>query len=140
MFCEQYGVNHCFSFEAMDLILSYGWPGNVRELRSLVIGLLGLPPGVEIRPEHLPSELRNRPIEPEDSAASILHLMEATAGSPSLSCGSGGLLERTELALIGSILKKTSGHQEKAAEILGISSRTLRRKLQEFGGEIAPRS
>lgn len=132
LFCEQYGVAQPLSAAAMLLLMGHPWPGNVRELRNLVIGFLRLPAGAEIRPEDLPEEIRPRHAVADDSAASLQKLLEATTGGVA---PEGGLLDRTERALIESILKKTSGHQERAAEILGISSRTLRRKLQGFGGE-----
>jgi len=136
MFCEQFRVHNSVNPAAMDRLLHYSWPGNVRELRSLVIGLLGLPPGVEIQPEHLPAEVRSQGPPARDMAAS-LHQLAAATQSPLVSVPTDtpgvGLLERTEHALIRSILRETNGHQERAAEILGISSRTLRRKLNEIG-------
>lgn len=138
MFCAQFSISHAFSQAALDLMLAYPWPGNVRELRSLVIGLLGLPAGVEIRPEHLPPEIRSLQKAAEESSSSLQRLMEATQSPSAVDGAAGaGLLERTERALIESILKRTNGHQEKAAEILGISSRTLRGKLQGFSGPAA---
>lgn len=138
LFCEQFRFDRRFSEAAMDLLLSYSWPGNVRELRSLVIGLMGLPAGTEVRPEHLPGEILSCKRSVPDTSTSLRRLLEATApesawaGEPGLT-----LLERTERAVIQSVLQQTNGHQEKAAEILGISSRTLRRKLQGLDGRAA---
>ncbi|MGZ8376775.1 MAG: AAA-type ATPase lid domain-containing protein, partial [Gemmatirosa sp.] len=44
--------------EAMQLLVDYGWPGNVRELRNLIESMVVLAPGREIRPEDLPTHLR----------------------------------------------------------------------------------
>jgi DNA-binding NtrC family response regulator len=49
---------HGLSAEAMQLLVSYPWPGNVRELRNLIESMVVLAPGREIRPEDLPSHLR----------------------------------------------------------------------------------
>jgi len=131
LFREQYRVKPGLSEAAWRLLLGYRWPGNVRELRNLVIGFLRQGAGSEIGPEHLPRAIHREQWRLEGSAASLQNLAEAMAE------GGGGLLERTERALIDSVMKKTSGHHEKAAEILGISSRTLRRKLQGANGELS---
>ena len=95
----------------------------------MVIGLWGTAPEDQIRPEHLPLEIQgeHRAITEERS---LHRLFEATACTPAAAGLGAGLLDQAERALIEAILKKTNGHQEKAAEILGISSRTLRQKLQ----------
>jgi two-component system response regulator AtoC len=140
MFCQEYQVTGQISPAAIECLLGYSWPGNVRELRSLVIGFLGLTAGREVTPDDLPAEIHEARQLCASSEDSLQHLFEATAnGGAPANIGGTGLLDQAERALIDSVLKRTDGHQEKAAAILGISSRTLRRKLQgREGGELGP--
>ena len=101
-----------FSREALLLLANYGWPGNVRELQNVIQRVLLLSPGSEILPGDLPSDLSNGMKPPEPC-----------------------LLTDVERKHILKTLH-SAGHQlEKAAEILGIHPKTLRRKLSEYGVE-----
>jgi len=127
-----YGIHPAFSPGAKSLLLHYSWPGNVRELRNAVVGLLGACCREEILVEHLPEEIRQDagggPSPPED----LLALARQTGDSTGLEIPDCGLLENTERALVRMVLRKTAGRQAQAARILGISSRTLRRKLRDW--------
>ncbi len=112
--------------EAMARILDYDWPGNVRELRTAVehgvvmsssprIGLRDLPTFVR---ESVPSF----PTAPSSSASPDA----PPAPSDALN------LHHSERALIYRALEETGGNRTKAAQRLGISRRTLHRRLKEL--------
>ncbi len=103
--------------EANDALLRYQWPGNVRELKNVIEHALILCDGGTVTREHLPLGMRTAEAAavPEPSSSSLLTLEEA---------------ERNH---IRRVLEECGGHRQKAALILGISERTLYRKLQEHG-------
>ena len=106
--------------EAMEALSRYPWPGNVRELKNVIEHALILCDGDEIEREHLPMGIRMGPsFGAEDEATGLLTLEEA------------------EKSYIRRVLHECKGHRQKAAHVLGISERTLYRKLQEIG-EIQP--
>jgi DNA-binding NtrC family response regulator len=100
-----------FSDESMKMLSGYAWPGNVRELRNVVQRALLLSKADMIVPEDLPRDLSGP--------------CRADAGR----------LEDVEREHILKILAKTGGQREKAADMLGIHPRTLRRKLADYGVE-----
>jgi DNA-binding NtrC family response regulator len=106
--------------EAVVVLESYPWPGNVRELRNVVERAALLCRDRTIRPEDLGSSL-GRGSAPAASSA------PAAAGLPSLN------LDALERMAVSAALARTAWHQGKAAELLGISERTLHRKIRAFG-------
>ena len=104
-----------FSADALSALASYGWPGNVRELRNVVAKFALSATGTEIRAEDLRSEI---------SAAG-----RKTEGTPELPVTK---LRGMEEQMIIKALESTGGHRGLAAEQLGISRRTLSRKLREY--------
>ncbi|MEO8561848.1 MAG: sigma-54 dependent transcriptional regulator [bacterium] len=102
------------SSDAVELLGRYPWPGNVRELRNVIERVVLLARGPQITSADLPLELPVRG-ESERAAAPALSLAE---------------LERRH---IESVLHETSWHQGRAASTLGISSKTLYRKIREYG-------
>jgi DNA-binding NtrC family response regulator len=102
--------------EAMEALQRYRWPGNVRELRNVIERAVLLANGGVINASDLP--LSN----PGPGAASS----NGTAGA-SVS------LAELERRHIESVLQQTNWHQGKAATLLGISSKTLYRKIREYG-------
>ncbi len=106
---------------AMDLLQAHQWPGNIRELRNVVERAFILHAAVdELRPEHLPPELRAEPTRKLEKPA------------PAVS-GEGLVLEDVEKRLISEALEVSSGNQSKAARLLGISRDTLRYRLKKHG-------
>ncbi|HUF74716.1 MAG TPA: sigma-54 dependent transcriptional regulator [Longimicrobiales bacterium] len=106
--------------DAMALLKAYAWPGNVRELRNVI--------------ERAALLARDGTIQVADLGSSL------TRGSPESapSGGSGNGLPTLELAELERIaieraLERTGWHQGQAAEILGVSARTLHRKIRGFG-------
>jgi DNA-binding NtrC family response regulator len=98
----------------------YAWPGNIRELRNAAENLVVLHPGKDIQPNDL--DLRLRQIAGA-SAATL-----PTALSPA------HLLDRgeNEKRLLKEALAQAQGNRTKAAELMGISRRTLHRKLVQW--------
>lgn len=102
-----------FSQEAKATLESYQWPGNVRELRNIVLTAAVFATDQMITAHELPAHIQQ--YRPKLSAP------EPTAP-----------LDKVEKDLIFETLKGTAGHQQKAARILGISRRTLSRKLRSY--------
>ncbi len=106
------------SSEAMSYLLRYYWPGNVRELAALI--------------EALVVETDERAIEADD-------LPEYIRGSREIvPIGAGGgfaglTMAQIERIAIERTLQATNGNREQAAKLLDIGTRTLYRKIKEFG-------
>jgi transcriptional regulator with PAS, ATPase and Fis domain len=106
--------------DALEAMQRYPWPGNARELKNVIEHALILCDGDTIEREHLPVAVRMGPtFGAEEGATGLMTLEEA------------------EKSYIRRVLNECKGHRQKAAHILGISERTLYRKLQEIG-EIQP--
>ncbi len=106
---------------AMDLLQAYHWPGNIRELRNVVERAFILHANVdEIRPEHLPPELRGE---------ASRRVEKPTPTVPA----EGLVLEDVEKRLIREALERSTGNQSRAARLLGISRDTLRYRLKKHG-------
>jgi len=111
------------SSEAVEILRNYGWPGNVRELRNVVVGAATMGERNEVRPCDLPAE--------------IFGAREEPAAEPANSPSDLTALDSIEKQAILRMLDRVGGHQEMAADQLGISSRTLRRKLKQYKLESA---
>jgi two-component system response regulator AtoC len=103
-----------FSPDALDLLTAYRWPGNVRELRNVVEQMVVLSRSPRIGVRDLPPHIR----ESAPSAGGM---------------DGGGTLEDLEKRAILLALKEAGGNRTHAAEKLGISRRTLHRKIAEYG-------
>ncbi len=115
--CEENSKGNMeISTEAMARILDYDWPGNVRELRTAVEHAVVMCAGPMIGPRDLPPALRESP--------TIIPTYGET--------GKDLNLQETERALILRALEQTGGNRVNAAEQLGISRRTLHRRLKEL--------
>lgn len=101
--------------KAMKALEDYSWPGNVRELRNTIEKMVVLATGEKLTFEDLPLELQANGID-------------ATGSSPT-TCN---LAEREKADILAAIAA-VKGNKTKAAENLGISRRTLHRKLNEWG-------
>jgi DNA-binding NtrC family response regulator len=108
-YLEQQGSKVRFSKEVLARLTSYEWPGNVRELRNVVMRASVMTQGPEIAISDLP----------EQFFSSGLHHFAALSD-----------LERTAIL---AALEETRGHQQRAADKLGISKRTLQRKIRSYG-------
>jgi transcriptional regulator with PAS, ATPase and Fis domain len=96
---------------ALAALENYAWPGNVRELKNALGKAVMFAPGNQISPGDLPPEVLLTELEPSGDPFSL-----------------NGLEQQT----IFKVLAQTGGHQQKAADLLGISRRTLIRKLKLY--------
>lgn len=124
------------SEDALQALLAYDWPGNVRELRTaLEHGVVMCnTPRVGLR--HLPSYiLSGGPILTGPGRAAEINSAAAggTVASGAFRPGDDLNLEKMERAMIEAALQRTGDNRTEAAELLGLSRRTLQRKLQEMG-------
>jgi DNA-binding NtrC family response regulator len=117
-----------FTADANDALLSYAWPGNVRELRTAVEHGVVMATGAKIGLRDLPLSLRQ--IEPGAKWSPAGGTKPGTLQNP----GSGNLshlnLQETEHRLIMRALDESKGNRTEAAQRLGISRRTLHRRLK----------
>jgi two-component system response regulator AtoC len=112
-----------FAPEAMQALLSYTWPGNIRELENVIERALVLSDDDVISLEDLPEAVRR----PAPEGASL------GADGDDLSVKRHGA--RLERHLIQLALDRTGGNKTAAAELLELSPRALRYKIQEYGIE-----
>jgi DNA-binding NtrC family response regulator len=124
-FLERYSNENAKTIEAiapetLQLLQAYDWPGNVRELENAIERAVVLASGSSIEPAQLPSHVRPK-IQP--------------GGMPVIP---GSTMADIERYAILETLKATGGSTSKAAEMLGISTRTIQYRLHEY--KEAPRS
>ena len=103
--------------EAMEALLRYDWPGNIRELKGAIDSGVTLATGSQVTLQDLP-----------------LTISEARfSGSASLDESAGQMnIHNNEMRLILRALEETRGNRTEAAKKLGISRRTLHRRLKEL--------
>jgi transcriptional regulator with PAS, ATPase and Fis domain len=104
--------------EARRMLLEHAWPGNARELRNVIERAVVVCDGDLVTARHLPREFgagARPPAAPDPG--------EATVGTS---------LDEAEKRLILRTLEAASGNKTRAAEILGISVRTLHNKLHRY--------
>jgi DNA-binding NtrC family response regulator len=100
------------------LLLKYPWPGTVRELRTAIEHAVVLSRGDRITPRDLPPWVRNLPAPPPEP--------QPVVARDDLT------VRDAEKELIIRALKETDGNRTLAAKKLGMSRRTLHRKLHEY--------
>jgi DNA-binding NtrC family response regulator len=115
-FLKQFGRTNppTLAPDAVELLTRYPWPGNVRELRNVVERAVLLAKGPQIHAADLPLHVPVPGVVDHGSAPAIS-------------------LAELERRHIESVLHETSWHQGRAASTLGISSKTLYRKIREYG-------
>ncbi|HEY2343429.1 MAG TPA: sigma-54 dependent transcriptional regulator [Chthoniobacteraceae bacterium] len=121
--------------DAMQAILRYDWPGNVRELRTVIEYSVVMATGPKITLRDLPASVRDGPPSPSFTRSGALLL--PTPKFP-LNKAQHFNLHATEDRLILQALQETGGNVTQAAKKLGISRRTLHRKLKELRQENPP--
>ncbi|NLO33476.1 MAG: sigma-54-dependent Fis family transcriptional regulator [Candidatus Hydrogenedentes bacterium] len=110
------------SSEVVDAFRKYRWPGNVRELEHTLEEMFILSPGTTLERSSLPEKL----LAAEEQPADIL-------------LPSGGLiLEKVEQELIQQALERSGGSIKEAAELLGLSYKTLQYRLKKYEIERNP--
>ena len=103
--------------EVLQLLSDYRWPGNVRELENVI--------------ERAAVLCRTDKLSAEDLPANVRDAAVAEPGSLTISVGTP--LDQVERLLIRETLRHAGGDKSVAAQMLGISSRTIYRKLAEMG-------
>jgi DNA-binding NtrC family response regulator len=98
-----------FTASARAALKEYGWPGNIRELQNVIERAVILAAG-EIDEQHLNIEVLREP-SPEGD----------------------GLLQKIEKETIQKVLAEAGGNRKKAAQVLGVSLRTLQYRIKEYG-------
>jgi DNA-binding NtrC family response regulator len=104
--------------EVVNVLMAYDWPGNVRELRNVIEQMVVLARGERLTLRDVPAAVRG--------GADLTKISVVRTGMT---------VEEAERQLILQALKETDGNRTKAAEKIGISRRTLHRKLKKFGLE-----
>jgi len=98
-----------FTASARAALTEYGWPGNIRELQNVIERAVILAAG-EIDESHLNIEILREPSSEGD-----------------------GLLQKIERETIQKVLSEVGGNRKKAAQVLGVSLRTLQYRIKEYG-------
>lgn len=124
-YTKHYGLEHKeISKELMDYMVAQDWRGNVRELNNKMHrGIILAQDSDEIKIEHINNEMFSsvdENLSNEKMVSDDLPLMS---------------IEEAEMKLIRKALEQTQGNQKKAAQLLGISDRTIRNKLKQYGEE-----
>ncbi|MDH4087061.1 MAG: sigma-54 dependent transcriptional regulator [Nitrospira sp.] len=115
------------SQDALDLICKYHWPGNVRELENVLIRAITLCEGDCIEPQHLGITIRRKlPLEANLSEESNLNYH--------------AVMELYSRRVIEEALRRTEGHQAKAAELLGLQRTYFTRLMKQRGVHMKPPS
>lgn len=109
---------------AMDRLSQHNWPGNVRELRNVLERAVILAAEGSITLAHLPQQFQT---------AEAKAVISETSGVPSLTIPVGVTIDHAERALIELTLQHTKNNKTRAADILGISLKTLFNKLKGYG-------
>jgi DNA-binding NtrC family response regulator len=122
----------------MDRFLAYTWPGNARELRNTIERAVILAHSKPVDVSHLPlgfGEVAHTP----PSHGAHLNVSHSPSGAPPTSGSEemvhlsvGTTVDEAEKQLILKTLQSTRNNKTRAAEILGISSKTLQNKLKEY--------
>jgi two-component system response regulator AtoC len=115
--------------DAMDALLGYDWPGNVRELRTAIEHGVVMATGPKVTLRDLPMAVRQTARAKLPGGVSAQVFGEKTSPLD---------LHETEKKLIAQALAATNGNVTAAAKKLGISRRTLHRKINEMNLAKAP--
>lgn len=122
-YTKRYGLEPKeISKDLMDYLILQDWRGNVRELNNKIHrGIILAQDSKQILIEHINNEMFStvdENLSNEAMAAAELPLMS---------------IEEMEMKMIQKALEQTQGNQKKAAQLLGISDRTIRNKLKQYG-------
>jgi transcriptional regulator with PAS, ATPase and Fis domain len=122
--------------DVMPAFMSYDWPGNVRELRTVMEHGVVMSNMNRIMLRHLPSYLSGA-----SGGLAAPRLNVGTIGKKGAACATGAKdylpedldLQKMERQFIEEALRRSGNNRTAAAELLGLSRRTMQRKLAEMG-------
>jgi two-component system response regulator HydG len=114
---------------AVQALEAYPWPGNVRELENALERAVVLSRGAELDVDDLPEAVRRASALRAAGAAGAVQPALALDGR-TLSIALGTTMEEIELRVIRETLRQTRGDKNLAAQLLGIATRTIYRKLE----------
>jgi len=118
--------------QVIEKLLGYDYPGNVRELRNIIERAVILANGETITTEHIMLE-EKQVDEPQKSEPAISAVNDVMTNNENIS-----LMNRRnalDTASVIEVLQQTEGHRKRAAEILGVSERTLYRFMRKIREE-----
>ena len=110
--------------EMMARMIAYDWPGNVRELRNTIERAVVLCGGGAIETRHLPPGFGTKAVRAQGDSGIGLNAIQVEVGAT---------VDEGERRLILKTLESTNNNKTRAAEILGISLKTLHNKLKDYG-------
>lgn len=110
--------------DMMARMIAYDWPGNVRELRNTIERAVVLCGGGAIETRHLPPGFGTKTVRPSVDSAVAANAIQVEVGAT---------VDEGERRLILKTLESTNNNKTRAAEILGISLKTLHNKLKDYG-------
>ena len=111
-----------FTPDALDALVKYDWPGNVREVKNIVERMMVLSNGSILTLENIPNDILLRSGGVQTRSAAAAHSASTNSGR----------LDDIEKDVIQKTLDEVKGNKSLAAVKLGISRRTLYRKLDEY--------
>ncbi|HEV2278843.1 MAG TPA: sigma-54 dependent transcriptional regulator [Acidobacteriaceae bacterium] len=113
--------------EMLARLMAHDWPGNVRELRNTIERAIVLCGEGQLQPRHLPPGFGTRSVRAANEVPANAIQLEV-----------GATVDDAERMLIFKTLESTHNNKTRAAEILGISLKTLHNKLREYGTAATP--
>lgn len=133
------GRNIKLSPKVYEVLKKYPWPGNVRELENAIERAVNITDDEEVRLEHFTNRIQSYSYLNKQTAPSLMSSPDSRmdtadgdrAAADKLSVDTLSL-ESTEYKLILSSLRKTGGNIKGASDLLGISRRTLYRKMEKY--------
>jgi len=117
--------------ELRSYLLSQDWPGNVRELENFIERAVLLCRDLEVRPDNI--YLPGQAVAPEGRAQQCADDPRLSAASEAILGDEPLTLEEVEKRMIIQTLERVGGNRTRAAEQLGVSVRTVRNKLHQYG-------
>ncbi|WP_317889912.1 sigma-54-dependent transcriptional regulator [Terriglobus tenax] len=123
----------------LDKLMHYPWPGNVRELRNTIERAVILAGNGPLELKHLPANFGELGFIPPNHTAfqrptsqGAAPYRESVSSNEIVELEVGTTVDEAERQLILKTLESTNNNKTRAAEILGISSKTLQNKLKEY--------
>lgn len=120
---------------ASKKLLAYEWPGNIRELANVIERAVVMDGGQQVLPEHLFIDVKMEKFE--QAAKQVIKTEKSSGLSEKLPVPVGITLQELEKKLIVETLAAHQNNRTKTAEMLGISIRTLRNKINEYKLQIS---